>query len=263
MSFLNANQSEKSTILITGGATGIGLAVAQRLLALGHVVIAAGRRADVLEKAAKANPGLKTIQGDVSTDAGRIALFEKTVRDYPAVNVLFNNAGVVHMELPPLKASSAADWAVNKSTLAINLEGPIHLSILFLPQLLKQPRGLVMFNTSMLAIFPFANESVYSASKAALHSFGLSLRQQLKGTAVQVVEVLPGPVETDMAPKEMNPMNVDVYADDLLAQLLQDVKEIAHPDFQAVLRGSRDLLDQTFDLWNGNTDPAVSLVPSK
>jgi uncharacterized oxidoreductase len=262
MSFLSENHLEKSTILITGGATGIGLAVAQRLLALGHVVIAAGRRADVHEKAAKANPGLKTIQGDVSTDAGRIALFEKTVRDYPAVNVLFSNAGVINPNLPPLKQMTAADWAVNKSTLAVNLEGPIHLSILFLPQLLKQPRGLVMFNTSILAIFPFANESVYSATKAGLHSFGLSLRQQLKGTAVQVVEVLPGPVATDMN-GEANAMNLNVYADDLVTQLLQDVKEIAYPDFQAVLRGSRDLLDQTFDLWNGNTDPAISLIAPK
>eukprot|EP01034_Spumella_vulgaris_P023977 gene23977-30263_t len=95
--------SQKSTILITGGASDIGLAIGQRLLALGHTVIAAGRRQDVLDSAAKANPGLKIIQADVSTDAGRIELFTKTVKQFPEINVLFNNAGVVHNELPPLK----------------------------------------------------------------------------------------------------------------------------------------------------------------
>eukprot|EP01034_Spumella_vulgaris_P030759 gene30759-38020_t len=251
MSFLNNSNFQKSTILITGGASGIGLAVGQRLLALGHTVIAAGRRQDVLDSAAKANPGLKTIQADITTDAGRIELFTKSVKQFPDVNVLFNNAGVVHFELPPLKENSAADWAVQKSTLATNLEAPIHLSILFAPHLISKPNGLIMNNTSVLAIFPVAGEPVYCATKAALYSFGISLRHQLKDTKVQVIEVLPGPVATGLAPEEMNPMNTDVYADDVIRQLLQDVKEIAHPDFQPILRGDRDLWDATFNAWNG------------
>eukprot|EP01034_Spumella_vulgaris_P023901 gene23901-30179_t len=218
-------------------------------MALGHTVIAAGRRQDVLDAASKANPGLKTIQGDVSTDAGRIELFNKTVNRFPDVNVFFNNAGAVHNELPPLKDQSSVEWEVQKSTIAINLEAPIHLSILFAPHLISKPNGLIMINSSILAIFPHAGEPVYSATKAAIHSFGISLRHQLKDTKVQVIEVLPGPVATDMGPPE-GAMNLDVYADDVLRQLLQDVKEIAHPDFQAILRGDRDLLDATFNQWN-------------
>ncbi len=94
------------------------------------------------------------------------------------------------------------------------------------------------------------NRSNSVAVLAAMHSFGISLRHQLKDTSVQVIEVLPGPVATDMGPSE-DSMNLDVYADDVLRQLLEGAKEIAHPEFQAILRGSRDLLDETFDQWNG------------
>eukprot|EP01034_Spumella_vulgaris_P037233 gene37233-45941_t len=253
MSFLSNSNSQKSTILITGGASGIGLAIGQRLMALGHTVIAAGRRQDVLDAAAKANPGLKTIQADVATDAGRIDLFNETVKKFPDVNVLFNNAGVIHVfDMPPLKDLSDANWQTHKSALAINLEAPIHLSSLFANHLISKPNGLIMNNSSLVALFPVAAEPVYCATKAGLHSFTISLRHQLKDSSVKVVELLPVNVATDIGPPpEHNPMSLDVYTEDVMRQLLQDVKEIAQPESHAILRGSRDLLDATTDKWNG------------
>ncbi len=95
--------------------------------------------------------------------------------------------------------------------------------------------------------------SNYTLISAALHSFTISLRHQLKDTSVQVIEVLPGPVATEITDtSEMeNVMDLDVFGDDVLRQLVEGVKEIAHPDFQGILRGDRDLWDLTFDQWNG------------
>ncbi len=166
MSFLAANTQQKSTILVTGGASGIGLAISKRLLDLGHTVIVAGRRQTQLDLAKAENPKLKIIQGDVGTDAGRIALFNKATKDYPELNVLINNAGVLaDSSLPPLKDATAANWAAFQSELNINVSGPIHLSILFLPHLLTKENALIANVSSLLAFFPFAAFPVYSATK--------------------------------------------------------------------------------------------------
>eukprot|EP01034_Spumella_vulgaris_P046132 gene46132-57521_t len=164
MSFLHSSNSEvKSTILITGGASGIGLALSQRLLALGHVVIASGRRQAQLEKAQEGNPNLKIIQGDVSSDAGRIALFEQVTREYPDVNVLINNAGIINHA--KLIDATAEDWQGHKDVLETNLTAPIHLSILFTPHFITKKHSLIANNTSCLAFFPVAGAPTYSATK--------------------------------------------------------------------------------------------------
>lgn len=167
MSFLNASQP-KSTILVTGGATGIGLVLSKRLVALGHTVVAAGRRQDALDSAKTAVPGLHTIQGDVGSDAGRIALHRAVLAAYPTLNVLINNAGVGG-QLTPLKDFTQSDWEKEKSLIGINIEGPIHLSILFIPHLLQQPRALIANVSSVLAFVPYADLAVYSASKGNTH----------------------------------------------------------------------------------------------
>jgi uncharacterized oxidoreductase len=167
MSFLNSQN--KSTIFITGGGTGIGLALAQRLLALGHVVIVAGRRQAQLDQAQKENPALKTIQGDIGSDTSRIALFEKVVREFPDVNVLINNAGISNgAKSPPLKDTTPADWQKHKDVIDINLVGTIHMSILFLPHLTTKQNALIANNTSILAFFPYAASVTYSATKGAI-----------------------------------------------------------------------------------------------
>jgi hypothetical protein len=169
-SFISKNMSYlsqcKSTILITGGATGIGLAFAQRLMALGHVVIAAGRRQNILDEAREANPGLRTIQGDISSDSERLNLFQKVIKEYPEVNVLINNAGIISLGLP-LASTTAEHWESHKSVLAINLEGTIHMSILFLPYLVKKPNALIVNVTSVAGYFAFHSAPVYSAAEGS------------------------------------------------------------------------------------------------
>jgi uncharacterized oxidoreductase len=247
MSFLaNNNSNSKSTILITGGASGIGLALAEQFLALGHVVIAAGRRQTVLDKAQEAHPNLKTIQGDISSDAGRIALFEKATREFPDLNVLVNNAGV-NPTVGPLKDTTEADWSGHKDNIEINLIGSIHMSILFIPHLITKSNALIANVTSILAFFQFAPVSTYGASKAALHSFTLSLRHQLKDTSIKVVEIVPPGVETDMC-KDMGGMDSTLYTSDVVFQLLNDVKEISYEG--KYIRASRDELQAVTDMYH-------------
>ncbi len=163
MSFL---KTEKSTILITGGASGIGLAMSKKFIELGHTVIAAGRRQAQLDLARSELPNLHTIQADVSTDEGRIALFDQIIRDFPEINVIFNNAGVNHNEqLSAFQETTPSDWELRKQTFATNTEAPMHLSALFLSHLLAQSNGLIVNNTSLAAYIPLAHMMSYSASK--------------------------------------------------------------------------------------------------
>jgi uncharacterized oxidoreductase len=241
MSFLNSTSTQKSTILITGGASGIGLALAVRLLALGHTVIAAGRRLDKLNEAKTANPSLKTIQGDVSSDTSRIALFNKVVKEFPEVNVLINNAGFANIAPPDYKDTTPEIWEGHKDQFNTNLIGTIHLSILFAPHLATKTNALIVNVTSIVGFAPLNVISTYAACKgkiyvrttkndtqlkkntavfiflAGIHSFTISLRHQLKDTSVQVIEIVPPGVKTDFG----QGMDLDVYADDTVEQLLR------------------------------------------
>lgn len=162
MSFLGT--AIKSTILITGGGSGIGLALAKRLSARGHEVIVVGRQQEKLDRAIKECPNLTAFQADVSTDSGRKALFERISLDHPQLNVLINNAGE-HTTLPPVWKTSEEDWKVHQRVLSTHLEAPIHLSMLCLPQLMKHPHALIMNVSAILAFAPFAMAPSYSAAK--------------------------------------------------------------------------------------------------
>jgi uncharacterized oxidoreductase len=175
MSFLNSTEAQKSTVLITGGASGIGLALAERFMALGHTVIATGRRQTVLDAAVVSNPLLKIIQSDISSDAGRIALFERVIKEFPEVNVLINNAGIVNPNNPLLKDTTPSDWEEHKAVYETNLIAPTHLSILFTPHFITKPHALIANNTSVLAFFPYAGVSSYSGSKGNAKTFSITI----------------------------------------------------------------------------------------
>eukprot|EP00048_Salpingoeca_helianthica_P010172 m.145660 g.145660 ORF g.145660 m.145660 type:complete len:256 (-) comp15026_c0_seq2:185-952(-) len=247
-----------NTILVTGGASGIGLAFSSRLAAAGNTVIVCGRRLEQLAEAKRLFPALHTLQADVSSAAGRVALVKEAVAAYPALNVLVNNAGIQNRP-PPLKEEQ--DWATHASELEINLHAPMHLSMLFLKHLQTQPNPVIINVTSGLAFVPIAAMSTYCATKAALHSFTLSLRQQLAGS-VAVVEIVPPAVNTDLGGKGLHDYGVplEVYADATFARLLAGEVEIGHSFSDQVRQASRAELNEFFGKLNG---PALHATAGK
>jgi uncharacterized oxidoreductase len=206
------------TVLITGGASGIGLALAKRFIARGNTVIVCGRDQEKLDAAARDVPGLKTMRADVAEPADRARLAETIRRDFPALSVLVNNAGIQNQP-PPL--AEPQDWPALQTELTINLSAPIHLSMLLIPHLLTRPDAAIINVTSGLAYVPISRMPVYCATKAGLHSFTQSLRHQMKGTSVTVIELAPPAVNTDLGGKGLHDFGepVDAYADAAFAAL--------------------------------------------
>jgi len=155
-----------NTILITGGGTGIGRALAEALHARGNQIIITGRREDVLKDVAAANPGMAWAALDVADPAAVAAFGEQVVRDHPALNAVILNAGIMKVE--DLKARPF-DFATVEATIATNLLGPIRLTAALLPHLQAQPAATIMTVTSGLAFIPLAATPTYNATKAAIH----------------------------------------------------------------------------------------------
>jgi len=231
-----------NTVLITGGGTGIGLALAERFLAAGSEVIVCGRRADALQAAKARHPKLHTLVADVGTEAGRIALFEQATRDFPGLNVLVNNAGIQNRGQ---LTGGVEDWSRHQQEIAINLEAPIHLSMLFMPHLQKQARPVVLNVTSGLAFAPLPFAAIYSATKAALHSFTLSLRVQAAKVGVEVVELVPPAVNTDLGGVGLHNTGAPLgeFADSVMARIDKGELEVGFGTAEQRRRASRDELD--------------------
>jgi uncharacterized oxidoreductase len=186
-----------NTILITGGGSGIGRALAQTLHARGNRVIITGRREPALKETAAANPGMAFATLDM-TDAGAISAFAvKVAKDHPSLNVVVNNAGIMTVE--DLTAEPF-DMDAVETTIATNLLGPIRLTAALLPHLRTQTAATVMTVSSGLAFIPLTATPTYNATKAAIHSWSQSLRRQLAGTSVEVLELVPPAVATDLMP---------------------------------------------------------------
>ena len=215
-----------NTILITGGASGIGLALATRFLEKGNEVIICGRREDKLNEAASQYDGLRTRVCDLALDTERKSLVEWATNEFPKLNVLVNNAGI--QRAVDLKGNET--WESTHSEIAINLEAPIELSRLLYPHLLQQRSAAILNVTSGLSLVPLANVPVYCATKAALHSFTLSLRHQLSDGPVEVIEIIPPAVDTDLQAPGLHKfgVNVDEIADAVFQGLESGQKEIAY-----------------------------------
>jgi uncharacterized oxidoreductase len=250
MSFLSGNK--KCTILITGVGSGIGLALAKNLISLGHKVIGVERDQGKIQSCKSHVTDCWVY--DIGQESDRVNLVERIKLQCSDINVLINNAGVNNF-VPLLKDTTESDWALHKEELNVNLVAPIHLSILLLPHLVSKDNGLIINVTDVLAFVPAARFPTYCATKAALHSFTLSLRHQLRETSVKVIELVPPMCDTQMLPADQKGQSVcdpNEYAKHAIDQVLKDVPEIGFRGSEKIIRGSRDDLDAQFQQWNGN-----------
>ena len=188
-----------NTILITGGGSGIGRGLAEEFHKLGNQVIIAGRRKQALDDTTAANPGMKSLTLDIENPDAIRAFAAQVSAEFPNLNVLVNNAGIMRAE----KLLASNDPAQNylpdaEAIVATNLLGPIRLIAALLPQLQKQPHSAIMNVSSGLAFLPLTLTPTYCATKAAIHSYTLSLRYQLKATSTEVLELVPPYVATDL-----------------------------------------------------------------
>jgi uncharacterized oxidoreductase len=235
-------------ILITGGATGIGLALAQRFVAAGSEVVVCGRRAEKLAEAAKKVPGLITHASDVATPQERENLLAWVKTNHPDTNMLVNNAGIQRR----FSLEEPMDWAQVGPEIAINLDAPIHLSALFIAHLKTQKHPAILNVTSGLSFAPFSIMPIYCATKAALHSFTLSLRHQLRKTAIRVVEIIPPAVQTDLGGPGLHTMgaNLDEFSDSVFAKIKAGELEVSFGTAETRRNASREELDDYFRQMN-------------
>ena len=208
-----------NTILITGGGSGIGRGLAEALHALGNQVVVAGRRKHALEETTAANPGMKSLTLDIESPSAIREFAAQIAADYPALNVLINNAGIMR---PEHLLAQQADLADAEATVTTNLLGPIRLTAALLPHLQRQPHSTIVNVSSGLAFVPLSLTPTYCATKAAIHSYTQSLRYQLRSTSIEVLELIPPYVQTHLMDGAEDPraMPLDKY----LAEVMEILK---------------------------------------
>jgi uncharacterized oxidoreductase len=212
-----------NTILITGGGSGIG-GLAEALHERKNQVIIAGRRKDRLTEVAKANPGMAWAELDIEEPESISTVTKKLTAEYPKLNVLINNAGIMNID----DVSSAVDERLLVSTLTTNLMGPIRMTGALIEHLKHQTHTAVINTTSVLGFVPMAIAAIYSSTKAAMHSYTLSLRYKLKDTPVRVLEIAPPWVQTDLLGSNNEPraMPLVEFIEETMRVLGTDADEV-------------------------------------
>jgi uncharacterized oxidoreductase len=217
-----------NTIFIPGATSGIGLALALALEARGNTVIVGGRRAGVLGQIAAGHPGIGTVVVDTADPASVQAAAREVLDRYPDLNVLIPMAGIMRAE----------DWhkpedflASAEEVITTNLLGPVRLIAAFIGHLVTRPDAAIVTVSSGLGFTPLAVTPSYNASKAAIHLLSESIRLQLAGSSVQVIELVPPSVQTDLMPGQReNPvaMPLDAFIAEVMTLLetQPDAKEI-------------------------------------
>ena len=203
---------EKRTVLITGGTSGIGFELAKQLLDRGNTVIVTGRDQAKLDATKQALPAVHTVRSDVSDPQAVISLYNTVLAQFPSLDTLINNAGIMRN----LNLNQPRDLLDVTREIETNFSGPVRMVQQFLPHLKSRPGSLIINVSSGLAFIPYTISPVYSATKAAIHSFTQTLRVQLAGTGVTVIELAPPPVETPLFRGE--------FAQETKGQSAMDVK---------------------------------------
>ena len=243
-----------NTVLITGGATGIGLAMAEAFLKGGSEVIICGRREARLIEARKKHPEFHIRTCDVSDVSNCKALAGWVGTNFKNLNILVNNAGV-QRDIDFTKGIDG--FLAGESELRINLEAPIILSGIFVPLLIGKTEPAIVNVSSGLGFVPAARMPVYSATKAGLHAFSMALRHQLSKVGIKVFEVVPPAVDTELNPEgraQRGNFKVDLKPDEFTAAVIRDlaadVFEIGYGMSAGMLNASRADLDERFRQMN-------------
>ncbi len=229
-----------NTVLITGGGTGIGFCIAEELVKSGNKVIICGRREEKLKEAKAKLPQITTKVSDVSHQEDREELFAWVTSNFNDINVLINNAGVQRMiDL----RKGIAELARHENEVDINLTGTIQLSAYFIPTFMKREEAAIVNVSSGLAFIPLAVMPVYCATKAAIHSFSVSLRHQLRDTSVKVFEVIPPTVDTelDKGTRDLRHMTYrGIPPSDVAVAMM---KSMAEDEYECAVGQARDLMN--------------------
>ncbi|MES2454640.1 MAG: SDR family NAD(P)-dependent oxidoreductase [Bacteroidota bacterium] len=232
-------------ILITGGASGIGLGLTERFLQENNTVIICGRRESVLQEVKDKFPSVITKVCDLSIDTERVELFNWISENHNDLNVLVNNAGIQNwMDI------SADDFFERaKNEIVTNIEAPVHLTALFSK---LESLNAIMNVTSGLSFVPFTKVPVYSATKAFFHSFTLSSRYLLQSKNIEVIEIVPPALNTDLGGKGLHDHapSVSEYIESIFAQLAEGKNELTHGFSTAMANGSRAEIDAAFKQLN-------------
>lgn len=213
-----------NTIFITGGGSGIGRGLAEALHALGNKVIIAGRRGKHLEAVVAANPGMAALELDIADPKSIDRVAKRLITEYPDLNVLINNAGIMQ----PDQAAGKVDDALVRATIDTNLIGPIRMTSALVEHLKTKEGAVIAYTSSVLGFVPLAVTAVYSSTKAALHSYALSQRFMLRDTGVRVVEIVPPWVRTELmnSQEAERAMPLDQFISEAIKVLGTDANEI-------------------------------------
>ncbi|ALP37439.1 short-chain dehydrogenase [Paenibacillus sp. IHB B 3084] len=211
-----------NTIFITGGGSGIGRGLAETLHKLGNKVIISGRSKERLEETIQANPGMSAVELNIQDPASVNSVAQQLIEEYPDLNVLFNNAGIYTPEDP----SGLVDEEILVQTVTTNLLGPIRMAAALQGHLKSKEEAYIINTTSILGFVPVAQGAIYSATKAALHSYTLTQRYILKDTSVKVLEIAPPLVQTQMINYDPNAMPLAAFIEETMNVLGTDTDEV-------------------------------------
>lgn len=221
-----------NTIFITGGGSGIGRRLAEEFHKLGNTVIISGRRLDRLTDTTDANPGIVAVELDVTNPASIARVTADLTARYPALNVLINNAGIMLVD----DIAGGLDEELLISTIATNLSGPIRMSAALAGHLKAKENAVIVNVTSILGFVPLVPTAIYSATKAALHSYTLSQRYAFRSSGIHVVELAPPWVRTELlnSTEEERAMPLEAFIEQTMAEFAAGVDEILVGDAPAM-----------------------------